>query len=57
MKLCQFSEDGDIKKFFYHTPKTNELDNLLGDIYHKILGMNAPSKTRRFLVAPFFSEG
>ncbi|XP_042443072.1 DNA mismatch repair protein MSH5 isoform X1 [Zingiber officinale] len=34
-----FSEDGDIKKFFYHTPKTKELDNLLGDIFHKILDM------------------
>ncbi|XP_038903566.1 DNA mismatch repair protein MSH5 isoform X3 [Benincasa hispida] len=29
--------DGDIKRFFYHSPKTRELDNLLGDIYHKIL--------------------
>ncbi|KAJ0983030.1 hypothetical protein J5N97_011285 [Dioscorea zingiberensis] len=35
----QFSEDGDEKKFFYHTAKTRELDNLLGDIYHKILDM------------------
>ncbi|KAJ8484281.1 hypothetical protein OPV22_016766 [Ensete ventricosum] len=34
-----FSEDGDEKRFFYHTPKTKELDNLLGDIYHKILDM------------------
>ncbi|XP_039140049.1 DNA mismatch repair protein MSH5 isoform X1 [Dioscorea cayenensis subsp. rotundata] len=34
-----FSEDGDEKKFFYHTAKTRELDNLLGDIYHKILDM------------------
>ncbi|KAJ3699033.1 hypothetical protein LUZ61_002738 [Rhynchospora tenuis] len=34
-----FSEDGDQKKFFYHTPRTRELDNLLGDIYHKILDM------------------
>ncbi|CAL9122662.1 unnamed protein product [Musa textilis] len=34
-----FSEDGDEKRFFYHTPKTRELDNLLGDIYHKILDM------------------
>ncbi|XP_038985237.1 DNA mismatch repair protein MSH5 isoform X3 [Phoenix dactylifera] len=33
-----FSEDGDEKKYFYHTSKTRELDNLLGDIYHKILG-------------------
>lgn len=39
---CQikFSDgDGDTKKFFYRTSKTRELDNLLGDIYHKILGM------------------
>lgn len=27
------------QRFFYHTPKTRELDNLLGDIYHKILGI------------------
>ncbi|KAE9456617.1 hypothetical protein C3L33_11571, partial [Rhododendron williamsianum] len=32
-------EDGDTKKFFYRTSKTRELDNLLGDIYHKILDM------------------
>ncbi|XP_028069477.1 DNA mismatch repair protein MSH5-like [Camellia sinensis] len=32
-------EDGDMKKFFYRTSKTRELDNLLGDIYHKILDM------------------
>ncbi|KAK6124596.1 hypothetical protein DH2020_041664 [Rehmannia glutinosa] len=32
-------EDGDSKKFFYRTAKTRELDNLLGDIYHKILDM------------------
>ncbi|XP_073153952.1 DNA mismatch repair protein MSH5 isoform X6 [Henckelia pumila] len=32
-------EDGDCKKFFYRTAKTRELDNLLGDIYHKILDM------------------
>ncbi|KAI8557568.1 hypothetical protein RHMOL_Rhmol04G0020400 [Rhododendron molle] len=32
-------EDGDTKKFFYRTSKTRELDNLLGDIYHKILGL------------------
>ncbi|KAG8386113.1 hypothetical protein BUALT_Bualt03G0115200 [Buddleja alternifolia] len=32
-------EDGDSKKFFYRTEKTRELDNLLGDIYHKILDM------------------
>ncbi|GMY24670.1 DNA mismatch repair protein MSH5 isoform X7, partial [Fagus crenata] len=29
--------DGETKRFFYHTPKTRELDDLLGDIYHKIL--------------------
>ncbi|XP_022932275.1 DNA mismatch repair protein MSH5 isoform X6 [Cucurbita moschata] len=29
--------DGDIKRYFYRSPKTRELDNLLGDIYHKIL--------------------
>ncbi|CAL5392801.1 unnamed protein product [Camellia sinensis] len=32
-------EDGDMKKFFYCTLKTRELDNLLRDIYHKILDM------------------
>ncbi|GFZ07409.1 MUTS-homologue 5 [Actinidia rufa] len=32
-------EDRDAKKFFYRTSKTRELDNLLGDIYHKILDM------------------
>ncbi|XP_062077682.1 DNA mismatch repair protein MSH5 isoform X3 [Humulus lupulus] len=31
--------DGETKRFFYRTPKTQELDNLLGDIYHKILDM------------------
>ncbi|XP_023641569.1 DNA mismatch repair protein MSH5 isoform X4 [Capsella rubella] len=31
--------DGETQRFFYHTPKTRELDNLLGDIYHKILDM------------------
>ncbi|KAK6946930.1 DNA mismatch repair protein MutS, C-terminal [Dillenia turbinata] len=31
--------DGDTKRSFYHTPKTRELDSLLGDIYHKILDM------------------
>ncbi|KAG6577482.1 DNA mismatch repair protein MSH5, partial [Cucurbita argyrosperma subsp. sororia] len=36
----QFSDvDGDIKRYFYRSPKTRELDNLLGDIYHKILDM------------------
>ncbi|PKA58124.1 DNA mismatch repair protein MSH5 [Apostasia shenzhenica] len=34
-----FSEDGVEKMFFYRTNKTRELDNLLGDIYHKILDM------------------
>ncbi|CAJ2638343.1 unnamed protein product [Trifolium pratense] len=32
-------EDGETKRYFYRTPKTRELDNLLGDIYHKILDM------------------
>ncbi|KAK4439782.1 DNA mismatch repair protein MSH5 [Sesamum alatum] len=32
-------EDGDSKKFFYRTAKTRELDDLLGDIYHKSLDM------------------
>ncbi|KAJ4844394.1 MutS protein msh5 [Turnera subulata] len=31
--------DGEMKRFFYRTPKTRELDDLLGDIYHKILDM------------------
>ncbi|KAL0707053.1 hypothetical protein Bca4012_073479 [Brassica carinata] len=31
--------DGETHRFFYHTPKTRELDNVLGDIYHKILDM------------------
>ncbi|TQD71858.1 hypothetical protein C1H46_042607 [Malus baccata] len=31
--------EGETKRFFYYTPKTRELDNLLGDIYHKILDM------------------
>ncbi|BBH02007.1 MUTS-homologue 5 [Prunus dulcis] len=31
--------EGETKRFFYHTAKTRELDNLLGDIYHKILDM------------------
>jgi hypothetical protein len=34
----QFSEEGEERRFYYHTQKTRELDNLLGDIYHKILG-------------------
>ncbi|WVZ99097.1 hypothetical protein U9M48_044446 [Paspalum notatum var. saurae] len=34
-----FSEEGDGRRFYYHTQKTRELDNLLGDIYHKILDM------------------
>ncbi|CAI9088360.1 OLC1v1022668C1 [Oldenlandia corymbosa var. corymbosa] len=32
-------EEGDAKKYFYRTAKTRELDNLLGDLYHKILDM------------------
>ncbi|KAD5961973.1 hypothetical protein E3N88_13446 [Mikania micrantha] len=32
-----FDEDGDVKRFYYRNAKTRELDNLLGDIYHKIL--------------------
>ncbi|KAK4364257.1 hypothetical protein RND71_015615 [Anisodus tanguticus] len=32
-------EEGEHRRFFYHTAKTKELDNLLGDIYHKILDM------------------
>ncbi|CAN4118258.1 unnamed protein product [Withania somnifera] len=32
-------EEGEYRRFFYHTAKTRELDNLLGDIYHKILDM------------------
>ncbi|KAK8643953.1 hypothetical protein V6N13_013230 [Hibiscus sabdariffa] len=31
--------DGETKRFFYRTPKTRELDSLLGDIYHKVLDM------------------
>ncbi|XP_004295833.1 PREDICTED: DNA mismatch repair protein MSH5 [Fragaria vesca subsp. vesca] len=31
--------EGETKRFFYRTPKTRDLDNLLGDIYHKILDM------------------
>ncbi|XWS11235.1 hypothetical protein CRYUN_Cryun38cG0066800 [Craigia yunnanensis] len=31
--------DEETKRFFYRTPKTQELDDLLGDIYHKILDM------------------
>ncbi|MED6134725.1 MutS protein msh5 [Stylosanthes scabra] len=31
--------DAETKRYFYRTPKTRELDNLLGDIYHKILDM------------------
>ncbi|KAL2582650.1 hypothetical protein AAZV13_14G021100 [Glycine max] len=31
--------DGETKKYFYRTPKTRELDSLLGDIHHKILDM------------------
>lgn len=54
----QFSEDGDEKKFFYHTSKTRELDNLLGDIYHKILGIQIiplyPHKPWFFLQVKLF---
>ncbi|KAI4388194.1 hypothetical protein MLD38_000547 [Melastoma candidum] len=32
-------KDGDQPRFFYRTPKTRELDDLLGDIHHKILDM------------------
>ncbi|KAH0753220.1 hypothetical protein KY290_006542 [Solanum tuberosum] len=32
-------EEGEHRRFFYHTAKTKELDNLLGDVYHKILDM------------------
>nr|KYP73420.1 MutS protein isogeny 5 [Cajanus cajan] len=31
--------DEETKRYFYRTPKTRELDNLLGDIHHKILGL------------------
>ncbi|XP_027368588.1 DNA mismatch repair protein MSH5 [Abrus precatorius] len=31
--------DEETKRYFYHTPKTRELDSLLGDIHHKILDM------------------
>ncbi|KAH1211441.1 DNA mismatch repair protein MSH5 [Glycine max] len=31
--------NGETKKYFYRTPKTRELDSLLGDIHHKILDM------------------
>ncbi|CAN1339829.1 DNA mismatch repair protein MSH5 [Linum perenne] len=39
---CEFvfsDADGETKRFFYRTSKTRELDELLGDIYHKILDM------------------
>ncbi|KAJ6886481.1 DNA mismatch repair protein MSH5 isoform X8 [Populus alba x Populus x berolinensis] len=32
--------DGETKRYFYRTPKTRELDELLGDIYHKILAVH-----------------
>ncbi|KAL5202150.1 hypothetical protein ABZP36_013102 [Zizania latifolia] len=38
-RKAPFSEEGEEKRFYYHTQKTRELDNLLGDIYHKILDM------------------
>ncbi|XP_048130246.1 DNA mismatch repair protein MSH5 isoform X2 [Rhodamnia argentea] len=31
--------DGEMTRFFYRTAKTRELDDLLGDIHHKILDM------------------
>ncbi|KAJ8754599.1 hypothetical protein K2173_010690 [Erythroxylum novogranatense] len=31
--------DGETNRYFYRTPKTQELDDSLGDIYHKILDM------------------
>ncbi|XP_027939207.1 DNA mismatch repair protein MSH5 isoform X4 [Vigna unguiculata] len=31
--------DGETKRYFYRTPKTRELDSLLGDIHHKIQDM------------------
>ncbi|GAB2277770.1 MutS protein msh5 [Dionaea muscipula] len=31
--------DHEMARFFYRTSKTRELDNLLGDIYHKVLDM------------------
>uniref|UniRef100_A0A0E0A172 DNA mismatch repair proteins mutS family domain-containing protein n=1 Tax=Oryza glumipatula TaxID=40148 RepID=A0A0E0A172_9ORYZ len=37
--IVYFSEEGEERRFYYHTQKTRELDNLLGDIYHKILDM------------------
>ncbi|XP_061984419.1 DNA mismatch repair protein MSH5 isoform X6 [Populus nigra] len=37
--------DGETKRYFYRTPKTRELDELLGDIYHKILGPNYSGKS------------
>lgn len=47
----QFSdEDGDSKKFFYRTSKTRLLDNLLGDLYHKILGMQAKTITSSLIL-------
>ncbi|KAF9672573.1 hypothetical protein SADUNF_Sadunf11G0056200 [Salix dunnii] len=37
----EFFSDVDVetKRYFYRTPKTRELDELLGDIYHKILAV------------------
>lgn len=37
--LVQFEgDDADGRGIFYHTKRTRELDELLGDVYHKILG-------------------
>ncbi|KHN11911.1 MutS protein like 5 [Glycine soja] len=41
--------DGETKKYFYRTPKTRELDSLLGDIHHKILGILSIH-----LIVPYF---
>ncbi|KAJ0774686.1 hypothetical protein HanOQP8_Chr00c384g0823551 [Helianthus annuus] len=46
-------EDGDVKRFYYRNAKTRELDSLLGDIYHKILGNK---KRIMFLSRIFFNE-
>lgn len=32
--------DGEMMRFFYRTTKTRELDDLLGDLHHKILDMD-----------------
>jgi hypothetical protein len=39
MARVQFDgDDADGHGIFYHTKRTRELDELLGDVYHKILG-------------------